>query len=417
MALPIITSIAPISGPAAGGTIVTLTGTGFTGALAVGFGSTDASALSVMSDTTMVAVSPPGAGAVNVTVVTPNGRSAVDPAVQFGYSGAASAGSANYYIDPALSSQIVATLLNMIQANNSPDAIAAQSILMRRLALEGDVVGSRLPPPRNISEIGGYINLLGDLDEAAMREQMLAGILGVAGPTPALGSLSAQPLSMVSLANDRQLTGAAQPTVPLSILVRNDFVPAFQNAVNTLHAHGATLPCSGPIAIALPPGGPGATAPSDLLLYLGRVLTLASSAALVAPTTDALALVRNAGSANPFGIAANVLMAGTVAVAPGGYDALQASGSTVVTAPNLTLTLVLLAPVLANAGFYPASPLPQPTTPTDSAWARLTNITGLVSGVTLFGDELSLLYPPSVIAASALAAMVSYRWNGTTFAP
>ena len=256
MALPVITSIAPISGPAAGGTIVTLTGTGFTGALAVGFGSTNASALTVISDTTMVAVSPPGMGTVNVTVVTPGGMSAVNAAVQFGYAGGTSNGSTSYYVDPALTSQIVGSLINLVQANNSPDAIAAQSILMRRLALEGDVVGSRIPPPKNISEIGGYLNLLGTLGETAMREQTLAGVLGVAGPTPALGFQSAQPLSMVSLPNDRP-AGTAQPSLPLSILVRSDFSNAFLGAMQTLHAQGAMLPCSGPAAIALPPGGPG----------------------------------------------------------------------------------------------------------------------------------------------------------------
>lgn len=418
MALPVITSIAPITGPAAGGTIVTLTGTGFTGALAVGFGSTDASALSVMSDTTMVAVSPPGTGSVNVTVVTPDGRSAVNAAVQFGYSGAPSSGSTGYYLDPALSTQIVATLLNLIQTNNSPDAVAAQSILMRRMALEGDVVGSRIPPPKNISEIGGYINLLGTLGETAMSEQMLAGVLGVAGPSPALGFLSAQPLSMVSLANDRP-AGAAQASLPLSVLVRSDFSAAFLGALKTLHAQGATLPCAGPTTLALPAGGPGAVVPPDLLLYAGRVMTLAASAALsTTPPTDPLALVKPAGSAPPFAIAANVLSAGTVVVPPANYDVLQSGGGTaVVTTPNVAMTLVLLAPVLANVGFYPASPLPAPTTTTDATWARLTNITGLVSGTTVYGDELALLYPPSVIAASALAPVLGYRWNGTAFAP
>ena len=256
MALPVITSIAPITGPAAGGTIVTLTGTGFTGALAVGFGSTDASALSVMSDTTMVAVSPPGTGSVNVTVVTPDGRSAVNAAVQFGYSGAPSSGSTGYYLDPALSTQIVATLLNLIQTNNSPDAVAAQSILMRRMALEGDVVGSRIPPPKNISEIGGYINLLGTLGETAMSEQMLAGVLGVAGPSPALGFLSAQPLSMVSLANDRP-AGAAQASLPLSVLVRSDFSAAFLGAPR---AWAISAGRSGPPRIS-PPRRPGPCPP------------------------------------------------------------------------------------------------------------------------------------------------------------
>jgi hypothetical protein len=416
MALPVITSIAPISGPAAGGTIITLTGTGFTGALAVGFGSTDASALSVMSDTTMVAVSPPGTGTVNVTVVTPNGRSAVNAAVQFGYAEGTSSGATSYYVDPALTSQIVGSLINLIQANNSPDAIAAQSILMRRLALEGDVVGSRIPPPKNISEIGGYLNLLGTLGETAMREQTLAGILGVAGPTPALGFQSGQPLSMVSVPNDRP-AGTAQPSLPLSVLVRSDFLNAFLAAVKTLHSQGATLPCSGPAAIALPAGGPGSVLPSDLLLYLGRVLTLPTSAALVAPVTDPVVLARPAGSTGAFGIAANVLAAGSVAVAPANYDALQISGSSITTISLTGASLVMVAPLLANAGFYSASPFPAPTTPTDSAWARLTNVTGLVAGTTSYGDELALLYPPSVIAASALAPAVGYVWNGTIFAP
>jgi hypothetical protein len=416
MALPVITSIAPISGPAAGGTIVTLTGTGFTGALAVGFGPTEASALSVMSDTTMVAVSPAGTGSVNVTVVTPNGRSAVSAAVQFGYAGGSSDGSTGYYVDPALTSQIVGSLVNLIQANNSPDAIAAQSILMRRLALEGDVVGSRIPPPRNISEIGGYLNLLGTLGETAMRQQMLAGVLGVAGPTPALGFQSAQPLSMVSVANDRP-AGTAQPTLPLSVLVRSDFLTAFLKAMQTLHAQGATLPCCGPTAIALPPGGPGSVVPSDLLLYLGRLLTLATSTALVAPVTDPLVLARPGGSAVSFGIAANVLAPGSVTVAPANYDALQISGGTIATTSLAGASLVMVAPLLAAAGFYPASPFPAPTTPTDSAWARLTNITGLVAGVTSYGDELALLYSPGVIAASALAPALGYIWNGTAFVP
>ncbi len=416
MALPVITSIAPISGPAAGGTIVTLTGSGFTGALAVGFGSTDAAALSILSDTTMVAVTPPGTGTVNVTVVTPSGRSAVSAAVQFGYSGAPSGGSASYYVDPALTSQIVGSLISLIQANSSPDAVAAQSILMRRLALEGDVASSRVPPPKNISEIGGYMNLLATFGETAMREQSLAGILGVAGPNSPLGWTSQQSLSMVSLVNDRP-TGVAQPTLPLSVQVRSDFASALRNALTAVHAQGAWLTFAGPTSLALPAGGPGTDLPPDPLLYLGRVLILAPAAALVAAATDPLVLARPSGSSTAFGIYANVLAAGSVPVTPANYDMLQASGSTLTTTTRTGVSLVPLAPVLANAGFYSASPFPSPTLPTDTAWTRLTNITGLVSGVTMYGDELALLFPPSAVAASALAPMLGYTWSGTAFAP
>jgi hypothetical protein len=416
MATATLTSIAPTSGPAAGGTIVTLTGTGFTGALAVGFGPSDAAALAVTSDTSMVAVSPPGSGTVNVTVVTPAGRSAVNAAAQFGYTGTTTSTAApSYYVDPALTSQIVGSLINLVAANNSPDAIEAQSILMRRLALEGDVVGSRVPPPRNITEIGGYLNMLGALKESAMREQTLAGILGVAGPTPALGWVSGQALSLVSVANDRP-AGVAQPTLPLSVLIRSDFLSAFQAALKSLHAQGATLPLAGPTAIALPQGGPGVAAPTDLLLYTGRVLTLAPAAALVAPASDPLVLGRAAGTTNPFAPLAGVLGPGTVPVNPANYDALEINAAAITTATINNASLVPLGPVLAGLGFYPAAPFPAPGKPTDIAWTRLTNVTGLVSGSTRFGDELAQLYPQNMITASAFATMLDWTWNGVNFA-
>ena len=311
MAAPVVTSISPTSGPAGGGTIVTVTGTGLTGAIAVGFGSADATNIAVASDTQVIAVTPAGSGTVNVTVVTSGGRSAISVAAQFAYTAATAAtGASPYYVDPALTSSIVATLVNVLNSSTSPDALEAQNILMRRMALEGDVIGSRVPPPKNITEIGGYFNMLATLKEGAMREQALAGILGVAGPTPAQGWLGAPtPLSMVSLQNDRP-AGTAQVSIPVNVLVRSDFVSAVQSAVKTLHGFGATLPLTGPSVLVLPPGGAGAAAPSNILAYLGRTLMIAPQAALVAPTTDPIALVRLTNSGSAFSISANVLNAG-----------------------------------------------------------------------------------------------------------
>ncbi len=48
---PTVTSVSPTAGPLAGGTYVTITGTGFTGATAVKFGSTAATSFTVKSDT------------------------------------------------------------------------------------------------------------------------------------------------------------------------------------------------------------------------------------------------------------------------------------------------------------------------------------------------------------------------------
>jgi hypothetical protein len=70
-----ITGVSPVTGPMAGGTVVTLTGTGFTGATAVRFGAADGVALTVVSDTSLTVEAPAAttAGAVDVQVTTPAG--------------------------------------------------------------------------------------------------------------------------------------------------------------------------------------------------------------------------------------------------------------------------------------------------------------------------------------------------------
>ena len=64
---------------------MTITGTGFTGATAVEFGTTAATSVTVVNDTTITADSPAGTGVVDVTVTTPGGTSATSPADQFTY--------------------------------------------------------------------------------------------------------------------------------------------------------------------------------------------------------------------------------------------------------------------------------------------------------------------------------------------
>jgi IPT/TIG domain/Right handed beta helix region len=82
----VVTGVNPSVGPAVGGTSVTITGTGFTGATAVKFGATNAAAYTVISDTQIAARSPAGSGIVNVTVATPAfGTSATSSADQFTY--------------------------------------------------------------------------------------------------------------------------------------------------------------------------------------------------------------------------------------------------------------------------------------------------------------------------------------------
>jgi hypothetical protein len=80
---PAVTSLSPTSGPASGGTSVTITGTDFTGASAVKFGGTAAASFAVNSDTQITATSPAGSGTVDVTVTTIGGTSATSASDEF----------------------------------------------------------------------------------------------------------------------------------------------------------------------------------------------------------------------------------------------------------------------------------------------------------------------------------------------
>ncbi|WP_327287385.1 IPT/TIG domain-containing protein [Streptomyces sp. NBC_01198] len=74
-AAPVLSSIVPNTGPAAGSSTVTLNGSSFTGAISVTFGANAALTYSVDTSAKITAVTPPGTGAVAVTVRTPGGTS------------------------------------------------------------------------------------------------------------------------------------------------------------------------------------------------------------------------------------------------------------------------------------------------------------------------------------------------------
>ncbi len=73
---PAIAAIAPASGSTSGGSIVTITGTGFASGATVTFGSTAATSVSVAGPTSMTAAAPPrSAGSVDVVVANIDGQS------------------------------------------------------------------------------------------------------------------------------------------------------------------------------------------------------------------------------------------------------------------------------------------------------------------------------------------------------
>ncbi|HEV2133485.1 MAG TPA: hypothetical protein VGR47_04425 [Terracidiphilus sp.] len=307
------------------------------------------------------------------------------------------------------SSQLLAAVLNTLQAATSPDVLEAQSIILRRIALEGDVVGSPIPAPANISQVGCWLNLLTTLNETVIRQQAIAGALGVAGPNPPLGWISnAMPLSFITITND--IPAGQWPAMPLTVTVRSDFASFLQAQLTKLHNQGCLLPMQAQ-PIYLPPSAPGTIAPADPLPYLGRALDLYAGAALNNTASDALVVAKSGA-----GIQVMASTSNAAAVPPATYTAYQwNSGSKTMTTASITASLVAVAPQLQAAGFFPASTA-APTAPMPAPWAHFTNITGLIPGVTKLGDELSLIYNWTTIMNSVFANSLTWVWNGTQFA-
>ena len=74
LAAPALTALSPANGPASGGTTLTITGSGLSSTTSVHFGAV-AAGYTVLSDTQLIAVAPPGSGTVGVTVTTLGGTS------------------------------------------------------------------------------------------------------------------------------------------------------------------------------------------------------------------------------------------------------------------------------------------------------------------------------------------------------
>lgn len=308
----------------------------------------------------------------------------------------------------------VQTLLDILSAAAGLDAMQAQQMLLRRLAVQGDVIPSRIPAPRNISEVGGYLNLLTTLNQTELRAQVLASVLGVAGPNPPVGWFpSAAPLSFVTVANDRPNVASAA-AIPLTYTLRSDFATPFAAAMNTVHAASALVPFVTP-SRTLPPDNPPLAADYDMLDALGRTLAIVPSAGLVDAAADPVAVA----IPNPAPVAAalDVMAAITDPAAPtSNWDATTFDPAAGLQTTTVTRAFLPLSPIFNAAGWYRLAP-PPPAPPLETFWFRWINVTGLVAGTTRFGDELALLYDPLQIAASPLRDRLTWKWNGSAFAP
>lgn len=68
-------------------------------------------------------------------------------------------------------------LARILEQETSEEAMELKRLALRKAAMECDTARARIPAPLNITEIGGYYNLLENDPE--MKRMMLASILGL----------------------------------------------------------------------------------------------------------------------------------------------------------------------------------------------------------------------------------------------
>ncbi|MDR0767053.1 MAG: hypothetical protein LBE57_01190 [Methanosarcinales archaeon] len=69
--------------------------------------------------------------------------------------------------------------VKLLEQEASPEMFELRKMLIRRIIMESDIKPSRIPAPVNITEIGGYINLMRQLNQEEMLRQTIASILGL----------------------------------------------------------------------------------------------------------------------------------------------------------------------------------------------------------------------------------------------
>ena len=78
-----------------------------------------------------------------------------------------------------MSATIEALAAKLLEQETSAEMLKIRQLIMLRMALEGEVRASRIPAPANITEVGGYYNLLAKQKEKALQRQAVSSALGL----------------------------------------------------------------------------------------------------------------------------------------------------------------------------------------------------------------------------------------------
>jgi hypothetical protein len=189
VAVPTVTGISPAGGPLAGGTSVTITGTGFVSGATVSFGGTAGVNATFVSATTMTANSPgPGTGTVDVTVTDTGGTSATSTADQFSYLNAATVTG----ISPAVGPLAGGTTVTITGTGfNGATAVNFGTGAGTKVTVVSATTIMATSPAETAGTVDVTVKGLGGLSAASSADKFnFLGVPTVTGVSPAAGPLA-----------------------------------------------------------------------------------------------------------------------------------------------------------------------------------------------------------------------------------
>lgn len=77
------------------------------------------------------------------------------------------------------SSDCNSLVTKLLEMESSAQMQKIRQLILLRTALESDVRPTRMPAPKNITELGGYYNLLRKMNQQNMMRQMVASAVGI----------------------------------------------------------------------------------------------------------------------------------------------------------------------------------------------------------------------------------------------
>jgi len=309
-------------------------------------------------------------------------------------------------------SKAVEALIDVLKTSNDPEIIKTQQMLLRRLATSGDLTMSRNPAPKNITDVGGYLNLL-DTDPA-MKKTFISSLLGIPTPLDELEwTLDEPSIPYVSIDNNRP-AGAAQASLPLTLKMRFDFSDHFIKARKKLNQ----LNCQLPLVADQPqlPSSVLITDQLDMLQLMGRKLDIMPGTLLVNPEEDPIAIAKLESDNGTYYQLVLREQGETQNVEEKSWVTLKLENGVIKEQAPSNRRYKPIETIMAEAGWYIKDKTQIPTSLTDlGGFDSFINTTGLIKDKTKVVHELDLLYTGHAITTSKLVDQLNSIWNGEKF--